>query len=300
MMNKQLLAMAIFIVTAALSSCGEAKFTKLKSGIEYKIVKKGKGGKKATEGSMVTMHMKTMLKDSVLFDSYKMNNGEPVPATVTKPSFNGDLMEGIALLSEGDSAVIRIIVDSLFRGSALPEFIKTGDTMQFAVKMVSVKTEAEFKKSQEEAASKQNGIDDKAIQEYLTKNNIKAEKTATGIYYVIERTGNGKHATASDLVKVNYSGTLLDGTKFDSSYDRGEPAEFPLGQVIKGWTQGIPMFEEGGKGKLIIPSSLAYGQTPPQGSPIKPNSILVFDIELLKISPMPAQGEAPTEAPQQK
>ncbi len=60
------------------------------------------------------------------------------------------------------------------------------------------------------------------------------------------------------------------------------------------------MFEEGGKGKLIIPSSLAYGQNPPQGSPIKPNSILVFDIELLKISPMPAQGEAPTEAPQQK
>ena len=119
---------------------------------------------------------------------------------------------------------------------------------------------------------------------YLASKNLKAEKAACGIYYMIEKTGNGKHATASDNVKVNYKGTLLDGTKFDSSYDRNEPAEFPLGQVIKGWTEGIPLLEEGGKGTLIIPSTLAYGANPPQGSPIKPNSVLVFEIELLKIS----------------
>ncbi len=283
-MNKQLLVLALFVATAMFSSCGEPKFKKLKSGLEYKIVKKGKDGKQAVLGSMITMHMKTMLRDSVLYDSHKMNGGNPVPAQVTKPAFNGDLMEAIALLSEGDSAIIHISVDSLFHGRAMPEFLKKGDVMQFVLTMVSVKTEADYKKEKEEEASKQIGIDDKAIQDYLKAKNLKAEKTPSGIYYIIDKTGNGKHATASDNVKVNYKGTLLDGTKFDSSYDRHEPAEFPLGQVIKGWTEGIPLLEEGGKGTLIIPSTLAYGANAPQGSPIKPNSVLVFEIELLKIS----------------
>jgi len=283
-MKKQLFVLAILVATAMFSSCGEPKFKKLKSGLEYKIVKKGKDGKQAVLGSMITMHMKTMLRDSVLYDSHTMNGGNPVPAQVSKPSFNGDLMEAIALLSEGDSAVVRISVDSLFGGRPMPEFLKKGDVMQFSLTMVSVTSEEEYKKEKEVESSKQIGIDDKAIQDYLASKNLKAEKAACGIYYMIEKTGNGKHATASDNVKVNYKGTLLDGTKFDSSYDRNEPAEFPLGQVIKGWTEGIPLLEEGGKGTLIIPSTLAYGANPPQGSPIKPNSVLVFEIELLKIS----------------
>ena len=282
-MNKQLLVLALIAATT-LFSCGEPKFVKLKSGIEYKIVKKGKDGKKAVEGSMITMHMKTMLRDSVLYDSYKMNAGVPVPAQVNKPAFNGDLMEAIALLSEGDSAVVKIVADSLFGGRPMPEFLKKGDVMQFVLRIVSVKSESEYNKEKEEEASKQIGIDDKAIQDYLAAKNLKAEKTASCIYYIIEKTGNGKHATASDKAKVHYKGTLLDGTKFDSSYDRNEPAEFPLGQGSKGWTEGIPLLEEGGKGTLIIPSGLAYGQNAPQGSPIKPNSVLLFEIELLKIS----------------
>jgi FKBP-type peptidyl-prolyl cis-trans isomerase FkpA len=284
-MNKQLLAFALLIATATLFSCGEPKFKKLKSGIEYKIVKKGKSGKKAAIGNMINMHVQTMLKDSVLFSTYKTNNNEPALAQVTKPAHNGDIMGAIAELSEGDSAIIQITTDSLFQGGAMPDFVKKGDVMKFIVKVVSVKTEEEFKKSQDEAASKQNGIDDKLIQDFIATNSLKAEKTASGIYYVIEKSGNGKHATAADKVKVHYKGTLLDGTKFDSSYDKGEPIEFPLSGVIRGWTEGIPVFEEGGKGKLIIPSSLAYGQNPQPGSPIQPNSVLVFDIELIKITP---------------
>lgn len=289
-MNKSFIILSLFAATM-LVSCGGSKFTKLKSGIEYKVVKKGTGNKKIAEGSMITMSMKTMLKDSVLFDSYKMNNGQPVPAQITKPAFNGDLMEGLLQLSEGDSAIIRIVVDSLFHGGAMPEFIKKGDTMQFVLKVITVKTQAEFDKEQTEAAGKQNETDDKLIQDYLTANHLTAQKTPEGIYYIIEKTGNGKHPTASDKVKVNYKGTLLDGTKFDASADHGGPAEFPLTQVIKGWTNGIPVFDEGGKGKLIIPSSLAYGQNPPPGSPIKPNSVLSFDIELISFSPA---DEAPS------
>ncbi|HNB81194.1 MAG TPA: FKBP-type peptidyl-prolyl cis-trans isomerase, partial [Chitinophagaceae bacterium] len=152
------------------------------------------------------------------------------------------------------------------------------------VKIVSVKSKEEFEAAKKEAAEKQVSMDEQTIKDYIAKNNIKdAKRTESGLYYVIEKAGNGKHPVASDKVKVHYKGTLLDGTKFDSSYDRGEPVEFPLTQVIKGWTEGIPYLEEGGKGKLLIPSGLAYGQNAPPGTPIKPNDVLIFDVELLEI-----------------
>jgi len=134
----------------------------------------------------------------------------------------------------------------------------------------------------EEANSPDPSTQDQLIQDFIKKNNLNAQKTASGLYYVIDKKGNGKHATAADQVKVHYKGTLLDGTKFDSSYDRNEPITFPLSGVIRGWTEGIPLFEEGGKGKLIIPSALGYGPNG-AGGVIQPNEILVFDVELLQI-----------------
>ncbi len=120
------------------------------------------------------------------------------------------------------------------------------------------------------------------ILDYLVANKIKAESTASGIYYVMEEEGNGNHPTVNDEVTVHYKGYLLDGTKFDSSYDRNQPATFPLRAVIQGWQEGIPLFKEGGKGTLYIPSGLAYGERG-AGATIKPNSVLAFDVELLSI-----------------
>ena len=124
----------------------------------------------------------------------------------------------------------------------------------------------------------------KQIEAYLAANKLKkkAKTTEDGIYYVMEEEGSGKSPTISDRVKVHYRGTLLDGKQFDSSYDRGQAAEFPLAGVIEGWQKGIPLFKEGGKGKLIIPSALAYGEKA-IGDDIPANSILVFDIELLEV-----------------
>lgn len=125
-------------------------------------------------------------------------------------------------------------------------------------------------------------IDAELIQKFVATNNLKAQTTESGIYYVVDKPGSGKNPTLESTVKVHYSGTLLNGTKFDSSYDRGEPTEFPLRGVIRGWQEGIPLFKPGGKGKIIIPSGLAYG--PQQVGPsIPPNSVLVFDIELLEV-----------------
>jgi FKBP-type peptidyl-prolyl cis-trans isomerase FkpA len=106
--------------------------------------------------------------------------------------------------------------------------------------------------------------------------------TASGLQYEVITEGGGPRPVASSIVRVNYEGTLIDGTVFDSSYARGEPAEFPLAGVIPGWTEGIQLMPVGSTYKLYIPSELAYGTESP-GNPIGPNSVLIFKVELLEI-----------------
>lgn len=106
--------------------------------------------------------------------------------------------------------------------------------------------------------------------------------TASGLQYEVIKEGNGAKPSAEDVVKVHYTGTLLDGTKFDSSYDRGEPAQFPVGGVISGWTEALQLMKAGAKWKLYIPSNLAYGQRG-AGNLIKPGATLVFEVELIEI-----------------
>ncbi len=109
--------------------------------------------------------------------------------------------------------------------------------------------------------------------------------TASGLQYSILKEGDGAKPTAEDKVIAHYKGTLLDGTVFDSSYDRGEPATFPVNGVIQGWQEILPMMKEGGKWEVVIPANLAYG---PRGagpnSPIGPNETLKFEIELIAIT----------------
>ena len=107
--------------------------------------------------------------------------------------------------------------------------------------------------------------------------------TASGLKYKVLRKGDGRSPKATDIVKVNYEGKLLNGTIFDSSYQRGEPIEFPLNRVIPGWTEGLQLMQEGAEYEFLIPSNLAYG---PQGAgPIPPNSDLIFTVELIQVNP---------------
>ncbi|MBH0209235.1 MAG: FKBP-type peptidyl-prolyl cis-trans isomerase [Nitrospira sp.] len=110
-----------------------------------------------------------------------------------------------------------------------------------------------------------------------------AVKTESGIVITPIKPGTGGTPKATDTVKVHYHGTLIDGTVFDSSIKRGEPATFPLDKVIKCWTEGVQQIKVGGKSRLVCPSNLAYGDASPPGSPIKPGSTLVFEVELLEI-----------------
>ena len=119
--------------------------------------------------------------------------------------------------------------------------------------------------------------------EYLAANAKKAgfKTTESGLQYKVITEGTGKSPKATDVVKVDYEGKLIDGTVFDSSYERGEPVEFPLNQVIAGWTEGLQLMKEGGKYEFVIPSELAYGETGNQG--IDPNSTLLFTVELKEV-----------------
>lgn len=120
--------------------------------------------------------------------------------------------------------------------------------------------------------------------EFLEQNakNDSVIQTASGLQYMVLKEGTGAKPGPTDEVTVHYTGTLIDGTVFDSSVERGEPATFPLNKVIPGWTEGLQLMSEGSKYRLFIPSELAYGETG-AGDQILPNSTLIFDVELIKV-----------------
>lgn len=110
-----------------------------------------------------------------------------------------------------------------------------------------------------------------------------AQKQPSGLVYFETRAGDGAQPTAQDTVKVHYKGTLINGTEFDSSYKRGTPAEFPLGGVIRCWTEGVAKMKVGGKARLVCPPEIAYGERGAGGA-IPPNAVLNFEVELLGIA----------------
>lgn len=275
-----------------LSACkeGPKKAITLKSGITFQVFKSGKGKVTPKIDDIVTMHVRGSVSDSTLFDSYKMNKNEPVPAQCSKPQFNGDIMEIIQLMKEGDSVVAKIPQDSIFRQEGgKPPFAKKGDPVIYQLKMVSLKSKADYEK--EELAKNQEVIkkDQVEIDKYIAANNLtNVQKTTNGVSYVVSTPGSGPMAQAGQEVTMNYTGALLDGKKFDSNilkeFQHVSPFKFTLGKgmVIKGWDEAMAQFNKGTKAKIIIPSALGYGAQG-SGDRIPPNSILTFDVEVVDI-----------------
>jgi FKBP-type peptidyl-prolyl cis-trans isomerase FklB len=143
----------------------------------------------------------------------------------------------------------------------------------------------EMMKKKQEEAQRVGDTNKQAGQQFLAANKTKegVVTTPSGLQYKILKEGTGPKPTATDSVTVNYRGTLINGTEFDSSYKRNEPATFGVNQVIKGWTEALQLMPVGSKWQLFIPSDLAYGERSP-GAEIGPNSTLIFDVELLSIN----------------
>ncbi len=146
-------------------------------------------------------------------------------------------------------------------------------------------------KKQTEEADKNKGKSAEFLEKNKTAEGVKV--TASGLQYIVVSEGTGPTPTKNDTVKCHYKGTLTTGEQFDSSYDRGQPAEFPVGGVIPGWTEALQMMKVGSKYKLFIPAELAYGASGRPGIP--PNSALVFEVELLDIVKAGAAPAAPAK-----
>ena len=178
------------------------------------------------------------------------------------------------------SDLIELDMDAFIRGfkDALAGAKPALSDAEFEQALLALREDVS-RKSEERAANNK-----KAGEEFLLKNktakNVKT--TESGLQYIVEKEGTGPSPKATDTVTVHYRGTLLDGSEFDSSYERNEPATFPVSGVIRGWTEALQKMKVGGKWKLFIPSDLAYGEA---GKPpvIPPASTLIFEVELLGI-----------------
>lgn len=280
------------LIVAVAAACGKNRVQVTSNGLKYQIHEQTEGTRKGKVGDIMTLHLTLMNnRDSVLRDTHK--EGAPFQMLLQVPPFKGSYEEGLALLGKGDSATFYVSADSLFTRAMqpLPPGVSKGTDIGIAVKVINVQSEAEYKTAQAAEMEKQKGIDAKIIDTYVAKNGLagKAQKTASGVYYVVTQPGNGPIPSRGDIVSVQYTGKLLDGKVFDSSVKSlnpqadGKPVQFPIGvgQVIPGWEEGVMKMHKGEKTTLIIPSSLAYG---PRANPkIPANSVLLFDIELVDI-----------------
>ena len=172
----------------------------------------------------------------------------------------------------------------MFAGKSGMSEEETHKVLQELDKRVSEKMQSQA--AEKSAASKKVGDEFRA--KFAKEDGVK--ETKSGILYKVEKEGTGATPKATDTVVVNYEGTLVDGTKFDSSYDRKEPATFPLNRVIPGWTEAVQLMKVGSKYQVVIPPELAYGE---QDTPTIPaNSTLVFEIELMSVKTEQAPAAA--------
>ncbi|MGV3557357.1 FKBP-type peptidyl-prolyl cis-trans isomerase [Larkinella arboricola] len=283
------------LLVAALAACDNNRVQVTENGLKYKFHEDVEDTPKAKVGDVMTFNITVKnSKDSTLGSSY--TTGSPVKQPLQASTFKGSLEEGLALLSKGDSATIYVNADSIAARSMqpLPPFIPKGSDIAYTIKVIDIQSMEEFQKAQVELREKQKGVDAKTIADYVAKNKLAAQKTASGLYYVITQPGAGAQPANGDVVKVKYTGKLMDGKVFDSSDKQPQTQagiDFPLGQgaVIPGWEEGIRQLRKGAKGTLIIPSGLAYGTEGAPGA-IPPNSVIMFDVELVDIK----KGAAPT------
>lgn len=282
-MNKITTYFILLSATLAIASCAQqSDYKKSPNELEYKIIT-DKQQPKAKVGQVIKYNVYWRKMNDSLFLSTR-DKKIPLYSMVDSPKFKGDPLEVLAMMGAGDSVSCKVPVDLIFKGNP-PAFLKSGDFMKLDITVDEVLTQEEYDNLIQEQSSSQLKLEEKIIEEYMTQKGIKGIKTPAGIYVVMEKEGTGKQPVDGNIVRVDYTGRLLNGNEFDSSMKPGgQPYQFQIGKatVIAGWDKGIPYFKEGGKGKLLIPSPLGYGEQG-NGPGIPPNSPLEFDIQLVEV-----------------
>lgn len=284
-----------------LGACNNVDFKKTKGGMAYKLYP-AKNGTAIKAGDVIKVHMVGRIKDSVIFSTYTTM---PQYLQVTATGNPYDFSEVLPSMKEGDSLLAVQLIDTFMARNpqAVPPQFKKGDKLETTVRVLTVfKSEQEAMKDAESArmTAMQGQLqkDIQGIDKYLAANNISAQKTGMGTYVQVLNPGTGAQADSGKYVSVKYTGSTFEGKVFDSNVDPSkghpEPLIFQVGApgMIKGFDEGIRTLKEGGRAKLYIPSSLAYGAQSPSPD-IKPYENLIFDIEVTKVSTQPLAQQPP-------
>lgn len=295
---------SMFIMLAVVFVSCQQSFEKGEEGLEYKIISSGKGAK-VENGDYLEMHIarfyRTGRTDSAIHDT---RNTMPATEVFDTNALPRPFYNIIKKMQVGDSVVIRILSDSMFKSdpAGMPPFIKKGHFLITTIKLLNAfKSEAQADSSRQVAMTKaleiqnkkdqeQVKVDEEKLQDYFKKNNIKVKKSPLGMYVEVQQEGTGQLLDTSNIAEVNYTGRTLEGKVFDSntdpSFNHPEPLYVNLtndpslgGGVITGWKDGLLMMKKGAKGRFFIPSNLGYGSRG-AGNDIPPYSVLIFDIEV--------------------
>lgn len=287
------------IIIFAIGCAKNGGFKRTRSGLQYKIISR-ENGPQVKRGEFLKLHYTHKVNDSVLATSL---NGLPTYAQVDSigPIYNP--AEIFPLLRKGDSAVVVMLADSLFKNQGqLPPNIKKTDKVVLTLRVLDIlPTEDALRKDQQTLLEQQKDKEVKVIQQYLASQNISAQKTDKGTFVQIITQGSGPAIDSGKAVHVKYKGQTFAGevfdTNMDSTFGHTEPYVLVIGQrgAIEGWDDGLRLFKKGDKGRLFIPSMLAYGPSPQPGSLIKPFENLIFDIEIVDVTNAPQQPQMPPQ-----
>jgi FKBP-type peptidyl-prolyl cis-trans isomerase len=280
-------------------------YDKTPSGLAYKIFH-GSGVEKPKAGEFVKFNLEYRLadRDSVLQTTY---NGIPAYSNVdTGKRVEYSVWEIVPQMSEGDSAIVSMSIDSLKNKGIIPDYsplFKKGQVLNVKFKLFKIfKDEKSMIDDYNSAVEVQKDKETKLLEEYMAKNNLKGVKTKNGAYVVIDNPGDSMKADSGRIATIKYRGYLTTtgkvfDTNMDSTKGHTDPIQIPVGGTssIRGFNEGLPYFGKGGKGKILIPSMLGYG---PQGAgpDLPPYANLVFDIEVLDVT-VPVKGQNPMMPP---
>jgi FKBP-type peptidyl-prolyl cis-trans isomerase FkpA len=260
-------------------------------GMYYKIIPTG-GGMPVSETGVARFHIEQKINDSVIFSSF----GKGLSVISIKRANNVDEHAGIIKkMRAGDSLVTLNLANDLMKNKelVLPDFIHAGDSLFQCIKIVDVfNTEKEFETFKKAETDRKLATDQKIIENYLAAKNIKATKTKKGAFIEMKKKGVGAFPVKGSKVAVKYTGQTLEGVVFDGNENpaEGKPLlefETGMGNMIAGFDEGVSLLQKGGRCRVYMPSVLAYGESG-SGELIGANAILIFDIELVKLS-LPAK-----------
>lgn len=285
---------AVLLLASCRNDSAYKGYTETDSGLYYKLQMIGDGKRKPCIGDYLQLRItyKTA-NDSVFLDSYSRNATGMVILPFNHSSFKGSFEEGLANMNEGDSVSYIVEAAPLFSHffkAPLPVFLSNGDVVKMEVKLNRILNASEYAQTLSDYKVM---LEDRDIEEqrklrmYLDTSRVHFNFYDAGIYYLPISQGAGESPERGDVVKINYTGSFLDGRVFESTYMRGQPMEFRLGeqgQVIKGIELGISLLNQGAKAKFIIPSQLAFGETGSSTGIVPPYSTLIYEIELLNIT----------------